>query len=58
MKHQSYLSNKDFEEEIDKVDSTEADPTQLNSEELGKLKAFLRTFQDRASCSLDSKVKL
>ena len=52
MKHQNYLSNKDSREETDKVDSTEVDPTQLNSEEIGKLKAFLRIFQDGASCSL------
>ena len=52
MKHQSYLSNKDQEEVADKEDPTKADPTQLNLEELGKLKAFLQTFQDRASCSL------
>ena len=51
MKPQSYLSNKDPEEEADKGES-EADLTQLNTEELGKLKAFLRTFQDGASCSL------
>ena len=52
MKHQSYLSNKDFKEETNKVDSTEIDPTWLNSEELDKLMAFLQTFQDGVSCSL------
>ena len=52
MKHQSYISNKDPKEVANKGDPTKADPTQLNPEELGKLKAFLWTFQDGASCSL------
>ena len=43
MKPQSYISNKDPEEVVDKGEMTEADSTQLNPEELSKLKAFLQT---------------
>ena len=51
--HQGYLSNKDPEEEAVKKDISEVEEsTQLNPEELGKLKAFLQTFQDGASCFL------
>jgi len=51
--HQGYLSNKDPKEEAAKKDISDVEEsTQLNPEELGKLKAFLQTFQDEASCSL------
>lgn len=51
--HQGYLSNKDLEEEAAKKDILEVEEsTQLNPEGLGKLKAFLRMFQDGALCSL------
>lgn len=43
MKPQSYLPNKEQEEEVDKGDATGADFNQLNAEETNKLKAFLRT---------------
>lgn len=56
MRSQSYLSSKDPEEKGGKEEPkkpTEADLKLLNAEELSKLKAFLRTFQDGASCSTD-----
>ena len=52
MKPQGYISNKDPKEVAHKGDIAEAGSTQLNPEELSKLKAFLWTFQDGASCSL------
>jgi len=42
MKSQSFHVNKEQEEEADKG---EAETTQLNTEELDKLKAFLRRFK-------------
>ena len=53
MRSQSYLSSKDSEENGEKEEPTKADSKLLNAEELSKLKAFLRTFQDGASCSTD-----
>ena len=52
MKPQSYLSNKEQEEEVDKGDATGADFNQLNAEEINKLKGFLGTIQGGASCSI------
>jgi len=52
MRPQSYLSNKEQIEEGDIRDAIGADLNQLNVEEITKLKEFLKTINEGASCSI------